>query len=282
MRFADASGYVNLFDRARNQVRRQRPNKVMKIDAYYRQAWAPIGIDVNIMETALGAGLESRAPAIFDKLAYSVEAPTEDEAVDLLMYLEVQRIRVPRQARMGVELMRTTIIQSMPPDIATNVLEGRVELMMKDSARFDFMRMAIGSVHPWLSRMEWEIVQAEPGFSFITGDSPVSFYNSRIQPPAEAGIGLAGTIVFFPLSSSHLLLMRHPECRELHPLTVLPTPNSEDRRVPITRGTIWEGSTVASTNYKIGALAGDLIAANGLEVLRTSEWEMGIDGRVQA
>jgi len=49
--------------------------------------------------------------------------------------------------------------------------------------------------------MEWEIVESEVGSSFITADSPVSFYNPACLPPAEAGIGLAGTIVFFPLSS---------------------------------------------------------------------------------
>ncbi len=281
-RFADSSGYVHLFDRARSQVRRQRPTKVMKIDAYYRQSWAPAGIDVNVMETALGAGLEARAPSIFNKLIQSSDAPTENEAVDLLMYLELQRIRVPRQARTGVELMRNALLQSLPPNVSTGLLAGRYKLTMKDSARFDFMRMAIGTIHPWLGRMEWEVVSAEAGSSFLTSDSPVCFYNPHIQPPAEAGIGLAGTIVFFPLCSSHLLLMRHPECRKLHPLAKLPLPPSEDRFVQLARGMIWPATVVASTNFKIAALAGDLIVAANMDILRTSEWGLGIAGAVRA
>lgn len=272
-RFTDVSGFMHVYDRARKQIRRQRPNKVMKIDAYYRQAWAPAGVDVNIFETSLGAGLEARVPAIFNKLAHSQDAPTEDEAVDLLMYLEVQRLRVPRQAKMGIELMRGVVVRSLPADVAAEVTAGRYQLTMKDSARFDFMRMAIGTVHPWLGQMEWEVVAAEPGSGFLTSDSPVCFYNPRIPPPAEAGIGLAGTKVFFPLSSTHLLLMRHPDCQAIDPLAVLAAPTSESWRVPLVRGKVWPASTVASTNFKIAALAGDLIAAASAEILLASEWE---------
>ena len=33
-RFTDQKGFIHIWDRARSQARRQRPNKVMKIDAY--------------------------------------------------------------------------------------------------------------------------------------------------------------------------------------------------------------------------------------------------------
>lgn len=273
-RFTDSKGFLHICDRTRKQIRRQRPKKVMKIDSYYRQTWAPVGIDVNVFETTLGQGLEARAPAIFDRLAFSKEPLTEDEAIDLLIYLDLQRIRVPRQAATGVGLMRSAIISSLPDDTLTELLSGRMQLSMKNSARFDYMRLAIGKIHPWLARMEWEVIAAEPGSAFLTSDSPVCFYNPKIPPPAEAGVGLAGTIVFFPICSSHLLLMRHPECRTLDPLVLLPDPPSEDRQISLHRGVVWSASTVANTNYKIAALAGDLVVAESIEVLRTSGWDV--------
>ena len=137
-RFADSHGFVHVHDRAREQVRRQRPNKLMKIDAYYRQEWAPVGVDVNILENFLGAGVEAKAPAILDKIAHTNDALVEDEAIDFLLYLEVQRIRVPRQAIAGVELMRTAVLQSMPAEIAEDVRAGRAQITMKDLARWTF------------------------------------------------------------------------------------------------------------------------------------------------
>lgn len=121
--------------------------------------------------------------------------------------------------------MRKVILDSGPPDVIAEILTGNFELTMKDSARFDYMRMSIGAIHPWLARMEWEVVESQEGSFFITSDSPVSFYNPKAPPPAEAGIGLAGTIVFFPLSSRKLLVLRHPECRTKPALLELPTPH---------------------------------------------------------
>ena len=68
-------------------------------------------------------------------------------------------------------------------------MSSAVQLTIKDSARFDYMRMMVGQLSPWLSRMEWEVFAAEDGASFITTDSPVSFYNPFFPPPAEAGTG---------------------------------------------------------------------------------------------
>ena len=78
--------------------------------------------------------------------------------------------------------------------------------------------------------MEWEIYEAEPGAAFVTTDSPVSLYNPSILPPSEAGLALAGTIVFFPLSSQRALLMRHstpPHRTVLSALAVLDEPSLE-------------------------------------------------------
>lgn len=267
-RFTDPKGFLHIRDTARDQTRYEKPNKIMEINAYYRQAWAPSGIDQNILEYGFASGIELQIKSVIDCLIQSPAALTDDGAASLLVYLEIQRIRVPRQAACAKALMRETILRLAPADITAQIESGTSKLTMKDSARFDFMRMAIGTLHPWLAHMEWEIVEAEVGSSFITTDSPVSFYNPACPPPAEAGIGLAGTKVFFPLSSRKLLLMRHPECRSESPLTILSESTAQSRNVTLSYGAIWDASVVRKTNWKLARLAHELFVADSEGVLK--------------
>lgn len=243
----------------------------MKIDAYYRQAWAPPGIDPNIFENGLASGIEDQIKRVIDCLIESPENLTDDYAATLLVYMEIQRIRVPRQAAWAKDLMHETILRLAPADITAQINSGAFQLTMKESARFDYMRMAIGSIHPWLARMEWEIFEAKAGSSFITTDSPVSFYNSACPPPAEPGVGLAGTIVFFPLSSRKLLLMRHPECRSATPLTILDEPTAQRNTVALSHGVVWNTTIVRNTNWKLARLAHELYVADCEATLRQGE-----------
>lgn len=270
-RFTDTRGYLHIRDTARNQKRYQSPKKIMKIDAYYRQAWAQSGIDPNILEDGLASGIENQIKKIIDCLIETPGSLTDEYAVTLLVYLEIQRIRVPRQAALAKELMRETILRLAPADITTQINSGAFRLAMEDSARFDYMRMAIGSIHPWLARMEWEIFEAEIGSSFITTDSPVSFYNPACPPPVEAGLSFVGTKVFFPLSSRKLLLMRHPECRTESPLTILAEPTRESRTVALSHGAVWEANVVSATNWKLASLAHELFVADNEITLKQGE-----------
>lgn len=270
-RFTDTKGFLHIRDTARDQTRYEKPDNIMKINAYNRQSWAPRGINQNILEDSLASGIESEIKTVIDCLIQSPEALTDNDAATLLVYLEIQRIRVPRQAAWAKALMRETILRLAPADITAQIESGAFQLTMKDSARFDFMRMAIGTLHPWLARMEWEIIEAEVGSSFITTDSPVSFYNPACPPPAEAGIALAGTKVFFPLSSQKLLLMRHPECRSESPLTILAEPTAQNTTVALTHGVIWSASVVSNTNWKLARLAHELFVADSDVVLKQGE-----------
>lgn len=266
-RFTDKAGFLSIRDLARHQIRRQRPIKVMKIDGYYRQIWAPTGVDPDIFELEIGEGVESEARVVIDKLIMAPSTLNSRDTASLLVYMELQRIRVPRQAEAAKALMRGVILNSLPLDIAEDMSIGRYRLTIKDSARFEYMRTAIGSIHPWLARMEWEIFEAEGGSAFVTTDSPVSFFNARIMPPYEAGVGLAGTIVLFPLSSRKLLLMRHPECRSEPPLTVLSPGKVVDGVIPISSGTIWNRKLVELTNWRMAHLAHELVVGESADAL---------------
>jgi hypothetical protein len=176
-RFTDSDGYLRIWDRPRSNLRKQRPQEVMKIRYYNRQTWAPPGIDPNILETSLGKDLENKAKHAIDLLIGDPASLDDEASATLLSYLEFQRIRVPRQAETAKELMRETLLGLAPDSVAKSVRDGEMLLTMKESARFDYMRWMIGMLHPRFARMEWEVIEAEKGSAFITTDSPVSFYN---------------------------------------------------------------------------------------------------------
>lgn len=266
-RFTDSEGFLNVWDSPRSQLRRQRPAEVMKIRNYYHQSWASKGVDPNIMETALGNDLEGKAKCAIDRLINDPASLDDHDTATLLIYLEFQRIRVPRQAETAKRLMREAIIRLAPTSISDSIHNDEYQLTMKESARFDYMRWMNGNLYPWFARMEWEVIEAEEGAVFITTDSPVSFYNPKCPPPDEAGIALAGTKIFFPLSSRFLLLMRHPECRTEHPLKVLSEPMLGDGAISITHGAVWNKIIVASTNWKLLQLAHHFVVAENKNVL---------------
>lgn len=111
---------------------------------------------------------------------------------------------------------------------------------------------------------------AANGSSFVTTDSPLSLYNPAAPPPAEAGIGLAGTKVFFPISSSKVLLMRHPgyvgEGKD--PTEVLQMPKRRDGHIAITSGAIWPAEVVDRFNWKLVQLCSNLVVANSPAVIK--------------
>ena len=269
-RFTDEKGFLYVLDTHSKAVRRQRPKEVMKINSYYRQEWAPAGVDPNIMEATLGEWLERETKWAIDYLISEPSRLNDTDVANLLCYLEVQRIRVPRQAETFKRLMHETILRLAPQDIASAIESGKFSLSIKDAARFDLMKMAIGSLSPWFGSMQWEVFTAASGAAFITTDSPVSFYNGSIPPPAEAGIGYKGTMLFFPLSSRCALVMRHPKYVSDSGdsrLEVLPTPEHQDGSIEIISGTVWDQKTVDGFNWKLAMLSNGLIVGSSEELL---------------
>lgn len=239
---------------------------------FYRQEWAPAGIDPNILEKTLAEWMEDIAKNAIDRLILSPSELSDEEISTFLLYVEFQRIRVPRQAASAKTLMRDTILRLAPLDIIADIRTGRCQLTMKKSAHFDYMRMMVGQLHPWFARMEWEVIEAGEGAAFVTTDSPLSLYNAACPSPAEAGIALVGTIVLFPLDSRHLLVMRHPEYRKnprISRLKILPEPipiRGNDL-ISVTSGKVWSRNLVANHNRVMARLSDRLIVSESKEVL---------------
>ena len=250
----------------------------MKANHYYRQEWAPSGVDPNILEKTLGEWLEADTKKSIDRLIQKPSTLTDTDMATLLTYLEFQRIRVPRQSTMAKELMRKTLMSLAPSGVAAEIRAGKFQLTIKDSARFEYMRMSAGQLHLWFGGMKWEVFQAGEGASFVTTDSPVSFYNPATPPPAEPGLALAGTMVFFPLDSRHLLLLRHSQFRresDTSPLTVLQESSLEDGQVSVMNGATWNTRMVNNHNWKMVQLSGRLVVAQSKEVLEACVSDVG-------
>lgn len=234
--FTDSnSGLLHVCDRLTKRYRAQKPNKVMRVNKYYRQEWAPEGIDPYILERLAGELIEPKAKDAFRRLLKMPPDFTPEETAITLVYLEFQRVRVPRQAKMAKHLIESSIFMQANPDFISAYLDGKITI--SDSARFEYMRQLSGRIIPYFARMKWDIVKAPKGSSFITTDSPVSFYNPELPPPAEAGLKFAGTKVLFPLSSKLILIMRHPEYginSEVPPKQLVPEPEKRDDGIEVT------------------------------------------------
>lgn len=272
-RFADSDGFLNVFDRHTNQWRRQRPKEVMSIRYYYRQEWAPVGTDEDLIEKSVSEWLENSAAIVIDRLISQPLELAEEDIANFIVYLEFQRIRVPRQIEMGKRLMRDLILRLGLPDVTKDVRTGKLRLEMKRSAGFIYMKEMIGQFHPWFFRMKWEVIKAEEGTTFLTTDSPLSLWNAACLPPAEPGIGLLGTVVLFPLSSKYLLIMRHPEYHKKtrgSSLEVLPEPSRNEVLLPVTTGMVWPKKTVVNHNRMMVHLSDRFIVGQSKEVLEES------------
>ena len=130
-RFSDPSGFLHVLDRNNGAYRKQKPEKLMCIGNYYRQAWAPQDIDPNILERRLGAVIEPNAQKAFDKLLQGGSELTDDDTAAIVVYLEFQHLRVPRQARSAMPLAINTIFNNSPPELQGMIARGEVKITLR-------------------------------------------------------------------------------------------------------------------------------------------------------
>ena len=118
--------------------------------------------------------------------------------------------------------------------------------------------------------MEWEVFESPDCTSFITTDSPVSFFNFHFLPPTEAGIGLLGTRVLFPLNPKYLLVFRHPEfdgSNKAASSQRLPVPEINEGTISVTYLPLCSYEQVVTFNKVMFELSEQIIVANSPQVL---------------
>ena len=183
----------------------------MIITNYYRQDWAPDGIDPCALEKELGKNLEPKGLASLHKLPDDLAKVSDDDLSNISTYMEFQRIRVPRQAEIGKALAKFALEREISKTKSGRDALKVAEVVIKDSFRFEFIKTLINSLTPYFTRMLWEVIEAPDDTSFITSDSPVTFLNGKVLPPEEPGLKMYGTMVAFPISPKYLLLLKHPK-----------------------------------------------------------------------
>jgi hypothetical protein len=82
---------------------------------------------------------------------------TPEETALFFLYIEFQRIRVPRQARTARQLVESSIFKQADPSLRKAYLKGQI--VISESARFTCMREMLRSAPPYFARMEWDIVR---------------------------------------------------------------------------------------------------------------------------
>lgn len=213
--------------------RAQRPREVMAINKYYRQEWAPPGTDPNILEKMAGNFVEPLGKEAVELLLNRPHALSEPTITQLALYLAFQRTRVPRQAKSARALAESYTLTQMGRQVAADFLHGEIEL--SESVRFTYMQSVLKPMTDYLLRMQWNVIHPCRGMTFVTSDSPVTFYNTEFPPPTEAGIALAGTKILFPIRPDRILEIIHPEFgRDTNnPLEVIPKPEAVGFNVSI-------------------------------------------------
>ena len=263
--FTDEDAFLHIYDKQTGLWRRQKPGKVMRRNGYYKQDWAPAGIDTNILEHKF-AQLEGNARKAIAKLLAWEEDLSNQEWANVLIYLQVQRIRVPRQAEQAKEILRSLVLIHGNPGATSKLLQGKWQLKIADSFRFDFMKI-VGNIYiKMFMRMDWEIINANSA-SLVTTDSPVTLYNPSVVPPLEPGLGQAATLVMFPLNANQILIMSHPEAHDMEPAEQIPNPETERECRVSERTEKWPDDQVDVHNGIMIDLADRLVVANSKEVL---------------
>ena len=204
---------VAVLDLKTGDIRQQKPNKILRRHDYFRQRHVPKGKDEFILEKEMGRRIESQLRGIIDKLVQGGHGLTEDELITFILHMELQWLRVPKQANFAKSIAKGFIesVAYSIPDVAKELRKGWYEIKIKDEFRFKFMRNMTGKIFPYIRRMTWDVWEAPEGYSFITSDNPVTIFNTRVHPPEVAGIGLLGSTVLFPLTPHHCLELTHPE-----------------------------------------------------------------------
>jgi hypothetical protein len=277
-RFVDPqSGCLHAYDKTTTKHWTPKPNNVMVMKDYYQQKHVPNGVDPDILERMLGGWLEPEAQQAFQKLLNPPVNFRAEDTSHILAYLALQHIRVPRQAEDAKQTAREVLellahqapSEIFPPEAKIALMRGEIVISIKDAFRFNFMKMVTMELILYLSRMVWEVSKAEEGYSFITSDSPVTFFNVACVPPVDAGLALVGTIVFFPLDSQHVLVLRHPESLgnpSISPLEIVPKPVWEDGRIGVAYDICGEDQ-VNSLNRIMSALADKVIIGRSKDIL---------------
>lgn len=210
--FANPDEHVWKMDRWTGKIEPEGRKNIFFFDHYYRQEWAPKGANSNILEKYFEVEVEPTIHAL--RRLSAGDTLSEDEAISCLIYVVMQRCRVPAQLDHAVEQMRQLGMSMMKTSDNPRVREAYRQgyhIVMKKQARLDAFGTLVSSTTQSLEVMRWEAIEAHSSSEFVTSDNPVVAVSPTVFPPACPGLAKRSTRVFFPLSPSTALSLSHKE-----------------------------------------------------------------------
>jgi len=266
---------VVVLDLHNGDVRKQRPAKVMRRRDYFRQRHAPKGTDEFILEREKGRWLEAQLKTIIAKLSRGGHDLTEDELIAFILHIELQRLSVPKQADFLKSIAKGFIenFALTIPEVADGLRKGLWKIEIKDEFRFTSLRYILksGEYFTYISRMVWNVWDVPTGYAFITSDNPVTIFNPYMHPSELAGIGLLGSILLYPLTSTHCLELIHPETESekspdyLKPIQVEPL---DVGGIHIRAGRVMPSDLAHTVNCLLGMYAERYLVSSSIDVLQ--------------
>jgi hypothetical protein len=214
-------------DTTEGRVKRRSPRKAARQANYYSAADADGALNHDVER--LLSRIESNAAPVLAKLRRGDFALTEDERAHLALFIGFFIIRVPStrnfleetMGKIGEVMMEVMarhprgferMVRQVPElrDITREEIEEARRAGLNPAEHFIIRGTPESSLSTGLRvatalaleiwRMRWEILMAEGGEHFITGDTPVTWRNPAARPLFGPGLGMPGTELSLPIS----------------------------------------------------------------------------------
>ena len=266
---------VAILDLKTGNIWKQKPNEVLHRRDYYRQEHGPSGKDQFILEKGLGKIIENNLQNIINKLIDGGNRLSEDELIQFINHLQLQRLRVPKQFDFFMNStsdLLTQIALSIP-EVASGMREYGLEVVVKNEYRFSILKQLLesGMLFTLFSRMIWNVWTIPPGHTLVTTDNPVVIFNPYMHGEKISGPGLLGAHVLFPLSPQYLLEMIHPEIESdpnTDPLSRIQVQKFEVSQVQIRAGNILSENRANKVNSLMALHADRFVVSENEDELK--------------
>lgn len=274
-----ATDKVAILDLQSGNIRKQKPKEVLHRRDYFRQKHAPDGKDQFILEKGFGKTIETNLQSIINKLIDGGNKLSEDELIQFINHLQLQRLRVPKQFDIFMKSTEDWLTQFALtiPEVASGMRKYGLKVVIKDEHRFNILRQIVesGMLFTLFSRMIWNVWTIPPGHTLVTTDNPVVIFNPYKPGEEMSGPGLLGAHVLFPLSPQYLLEMIHPEIESdpnADPLSRIKVQKFEVSQVQIRAGNILPQNLAKRVN-PLMALHADRFVVSGDEEELKAIWD---------
>jgi hypothetical protein len=156
-----ATDKVAILDLKSGNIRKQKPKEVLHRRDYYRQKNPPYGKDQFVLEKGLGQTIETNLQCIINKLIDGGNELSEDELIQFINHLQLQRFRVPKQFDILMKYTEhwLTLFALSNPEVASGMRKYGLKLVVEDEHRFNILSHLVGSgmFFTLFARMIWNV-----------------------------------------------------------------------------------------------------------------------------